>query len=140
MMVYEHSILYCIVLKNPVNIFDVVPEVMRKHRREILYGVKGFHPGHPKPKNDDDDDTRDYFCVVKDPESDDRLVASQFFKEHKANWFVDNRHFWKILDTDLTQDIRLTEQEEALRQTFLAHELIKDNVLHDGWVEIGYTH
>ena len=136
MMVYGHSILYCIVLKNPVNIFDVVPDVMRKHRREILYGVKGFHPGFWKPR---DDDTRDYFCVVKDPESDDRLVASQFFKERKANWF-DGRHFWEILDHDLTKDIRLTEAEEALRQTFLAHELIKDNVLHDGWVEIGYTH
>jgi hypothetical protein len=87
MISVEHSIIYCIVLKNPVNIYDIVPDVMKKHRCQVMYGTHGNPPGPTTI-----DEHCDYFCIVRDPVTDDRLVTSEYFDKHRYHWFEHKKY------------------------------------------------
>ena len=133
-MFYDHSIIYAIVLKDPIDEFEVVPDIMKALRCKVAYKKiiprKGQGP--------------DFTCQTHDvwhfgfkiaTDCDSRLLKSKYYNDNKSSWFDNNLHY-DVINNELTSDIPLTESEQKLHNKLIEHQLIKDNILHDGWVEI----
>lgn len=133
-MFYDHSIIYAIILKDPIDEFEVVPDIMKALRCKLSYTNIIPREGQGPNHTDFSHDVWSYgFKIASD--CDERLLRSKFYADNKSTW-LNNDIMYKPVSTDLTKDIALTEAEERLRSTLLGHPMIKENVLHDGWVEI----
>lgn len=134
-MMYNHSITYFIILREKIDEFDIIPDLMKQQKRNITYTRI-----LPKQESDFHSDSPDKwyygFCIASSNETDERLVKSKYYLDNKSSWF-NNKTLHRIIDNDLTQDIPLTTQEKELHHSLIYHSLVKDNVLHDGWFEIG---
>ena len=128
MITYQHSIAYYIILRKRISLVNIPVELRRSYvgnNSHTFSDIEFLKRGYCG------------FCVVRFHNADRRLCLSQYYKDNKRGWFDDTRLFYRKLDPKLTKDIYLTPQEEALRQTILAHPYVRDNVACECWIEIG---
>jgi hypothetical protein len=77
------------------------------------------------------------YILVSTDDSDDRLVASQYYEKRKDMWFDRDtilNEFKKKVDAE-DFDIPLTSRETELLSTFIRE---NQNVKNHGWYEVNY--
>lgn len=133
-IIYCHGIKYAIVLKDPIDEFAIVPDVMKTLRCKLAYTKIIPREGQGPDQTDDSHEIWHYgFFIASD--CNERLLKSEYYSKNKSTWFDNNLHY-HVINNDLTADIPLTEPEDKLRSKLMEHPLVKGNILHDGWVEI----
>lgn len=133
-----HGLIYCIVLANKVDKWTLVPDLMRAHRREIVFYDQGYI--------DDPQNRVDMICIVSQRAAFKRLWKCEYFRDRKDDDWYDFKRMRSIkaletVDQNSIPDMVLTPQEEAFRDSVLEHDMIKDNV-HErylpGWYDQFY--
>lgn len=110
-----------------------MPDIMRELRCKVVYEKiiprKGQGPDFTRQNHD-----VWHFGFKIATDCDPRLLKSKYYNDNKSTWLNNHLHY-DVIRNELTSDIPLIESEQILREKLLEHPLIKDNILHDGWVE-----
>lgn len=116
MLFVNRGIEYYIFLNTSIDMFDIVPDIMKKHKYIINY------QSHINA-----------FCIIRQNQSDARLLESEYYKSRKDIWFDSNEHKCVKIDDET---LKLTTIENEIIYDILNHDIVKNNIKEYGWYDI----
>lgn len=111
-----HGIEYYIFLNESIDMFDIVPDIMKKHKYIINYH-----------------EHINALCIIRQKQSDDRLLESEYYKSNKDKWFSSSTYKCVKIEDEI---VKLTTIEKDIIHDVLNHDIIKNNIKEYGWYDI----
>lgn len=138
MMDIIHGLAYCVILKDKVDLFDIVPDLMKTSRSHWQFVQHGFI--------DNSDNKVSFMIVVNTDQAEDRWRNCRLYKSDEDTWWHSlkpqsysfSQNFLETVDQIKVPDMKPTSEELLRQKILLDHPCVKNNV-HDihlpGWYD-----
>ena len=128
----KRGLVFCIILKSPVDKYDILPDVMKSQRTEMDFWQSG---------RVDEEHVSNILCIVDQDQSQKRLQQTEYFTKGdlKASFREQQRRFYTECESRIQTCLRtvhiaqisnmqLTDSEDALKEFVMNHPLVKENI------------
>jgi hypothetical protein len=126
-----HGIEYYIVLNENIDKFEVLPDIEKETKYELIYN-------HLYIDNEHDVYSAPYpvITIISQNQSDNRLLQSSYYKERKNKWFDLSHPDIKTIDNNLVNDMILTDKEKNVLELLLTHKYLQGKIKSYGWYDV----
>ena len=131
----KRGLIFCIILKSPVDKYDILPDIMKTQRTDIDFWEKG---------RIDLQQVSNILCIVGQDQSEERMQKTEYFtkgdsdisfREMQRRFYTECESSYQTslqtVETTKISNMKLTDSEETLKEFVINHQLVKDNMNTD---------